>query len=107
MHTGKLLLRTTICSLVAFIVCSCGGALRGLVRGKAAEELGCPKERIHVHGVATYTYRAIGCSRWADYRCVRTSNGSTYCSRLDEPVSPFPTPQDFAHAEQMGSTNDQ
>ncbi len=79
---------------------SCG--MSGMVRGKAAKELRCPKEQVHIVGLAVGTRRAIGCQRWADYRCVNSGKGQTYCYRLDEPVGPPPTPEEWRHAHTPG-----
>jgi hypothetical protein len=98
----------TVGLLTLSAVCGCGGgALTGMVRRKAANDLECPAEQVHVHRVATSKYRAIGCERWADYRCGRVNPGSVYCYRPKEPVLPPPGPSDFAHAEKMGSKSDQ
>lgn len=73
-----------------------------MVKGKAADQLGCPREQMHIVSLGVYTKRAIGCQRWADYRCVGTGNNQPYCYRLDQPAAPPPTPAEWQHAHTPG-----
>lgn len=80
----------------------CLSCINGLVKGKAADQLHCPREQMHIVSLGVTTKRAIGCHRWADYRCANTANNQVYCYRLDEPAAPPPTPEEWQHAHTPG-----
>lgn len=77
-------------------------SVSGMAKGKAAKELDCPREQMHIVSLGAFTKRAIGCQRWADYRCVNTPNHQVHCYRLSKPAAPPPTPEEWQHAHTPG-----
>ncbi len=66
-----------IIAVLMSLVVSSGCALQeDAVRKRATFDLDCPKEKLQVQTIGTYTYGVRGCDRKASYLC---PNGGTQC----------------------------